>query len=532
MTAASAADIDQPDFAENAGNAGLRDWLAIAGGMVGCFMAILDIQITNSSLAPIEGGMGASVEEGSWISTAYLIAEIVVIPLTGWLGTVFGLRRYLSVNTALFVLFSIGCAQSTSMIDLILFRIGQGFTGGVLIPTGLTVIRRHLPPHQQTIGMALFGMSATFAPAIGPTLGGWLTENFSWHYIFYLNVAPGLLAIALQLYALAPEKMQLRELVEGDWFGIAAMAIGLGATTVILEEGQRHEWFGSPLIQTLTVVAVISLTIFFIIEFTSRHPFINLRLFGQPAVGWSNLLSTVVGAVSYGSLFLIPVYLAEIPRFSTEQIGAVVMWSGLPQLAIFPMMPFLLRTVPPRVMVGIGIALFSLSSFVNADLTHDVGMRELILPQVLRAVAFPFFAVPLFQLAIGGLSLRDTADAASLSNICRNLGGSMGIALLSTVTQSREQVHFAAIAERVTANATATASRIDQLSAAFAQRTGDAAAAPIQAVAQIAGQMHREALVMAYSDAFMTLAILLLLSLPTILLLPKADAENPSAPAH
>jgi DHA2 family multidrug resistance protein len=513
-------------------SATFRDWLAIAGGMVGCFMAILDIQITNSSLAPIEGGMGASVDEGSWISTAYLIAEIVVIPLTGWLGSVFGLRRYLAVNTALFILFSIGCAQSTGMTDLIMFRAGQGFTGGVLIPTGLTVIRRHLPPHQQTIGMALFGMSATFAPAIGPTLGGWLTENFSWHYIFYLNVGPGLLAIALQLYALAPEPMRLGELIEGDWWGIGAMAIGLGAATVILEEGQRHEWFGSPLIQTLTIVAVLSLTVFFIIELTSRRPFINLRLFAKPAVGWSNLLSTVVGAVSYGSLFLIPVYLAEIPRFSTGQIGAVVMWSGLPQLAIFPLMPFLLKTVPPRIMVGIGIALFALSSFVNADLTHDVGVNELIVPQVIRAVAFPFFAVPLFQLAIGGLSLRDTADAASLSNICRNLGGSIGIALLSTVTQSREQVHFAAIAERVTANAGATASRIDQLAAVFAQRTGDAAAAPIQAVARIAGEMHREATVMAYSDAFMTLGILLLLSIPAVFLLPNADPSDELAPGH
>jgi DHA2 family multidrug resistance protein len=265
---------------------------------------------------------------------------------------------------------------------------------------------------------------------------------------------------------------------------------------------------------------------------TSRRPFINLRLFAKPAVGWSNLLSTVVGAVSYGSLFLIPVYLAEIPRFSTGQIGAVVMWSGLPQLAIFPLMPFLLKTVPPRIMVGIGIALFALSSFVNADLTHDVGVNELIVPQVIRAVAFPFFAVPLFQLAIGGLSLRDTADAASLSNICRNLGGSIGIALLSTVTQSREQVHFAAIAERVTANAGATASRIDQLAAVFAQRTGDAATAPIQAVARIAGEMHREATVMAYSDAFMTLGILLLLSIPAVFLLPNADPSDELAPGH
>ena len=513
-------------------NAGLRDWLAIAGGMVGCFMAILDIQITNSSLAPIEGGMGASVDEGSWISTAYLIAEIVVIPLTGWLSSVFGLRRYLAVNTALFVLFSIGCAQSTSMIDLILYRTGQGFTGGVLIPTGLNVIRRHLPPHQQSIGMSLFGVSATFAPAIGPSIGGWLTENFSWHYLFYLNVGPGLLAIALQLYALEKEPMKLRELIDGDWWGIGTMALGLGSMTIVLEEGQRHEWFGSPMISTLAVIAFVSLIFFLIIEFTAEKPFINLRLFGQSRVGWSNLLSTVVGAVSYGSLFLIPVYLAEVPRFSTQQIGSVVMWSGLPQLAIFPLMPFLLNTVRPRTLVGTGIALFALSCFVNAQLTHDVGRNELILPQVIRAVAFPLFAMPLFQLALSGLSLRDSADAASLSNICRNLGGSIGIALLSSITQTREQVHYQAISDRISANAATAAGRIEQMTGVFAAHGGDAATAPIQAVASIAGQMHREAMVMAYSDAFMTLGVLLVLALPSVLILPNIRPQRQMQAAH
>jgi DHA2 family multidrug resistance protein len=514
------------------GEATFRDWLAVASCTIGCFMAILDIQITNASLAPIEGGLGASIDEGSWISTAYLIAEIIVIPLTGWLSHVFGLRRYLMLNTGLFVLFSIGCAMSNSMTELILFRVGQGFTGGALIPTGMSVFSRHLPPHQQPIGIAMFGVSATFAPAIGPSLGGWLTENFSWHYIFYLNIGPGLLAMALQYYALAPERVRLKELAEGDWWGILSMALGLGAVTVVLEEGQRYDWLSSPLITALTVVATISLIVFFIIELTGRHPFINLRLLAHPPIRWSSLLSTVVGTVSFGSMFLIPVYLAQVPRYSTVQIGSVVMWSGIPQLAIFPLIPLMLKTIPPRLMVGTGIVLFATSSFLNADLTHDVGGTELILPQVLRALAFPLFAVPLFQMAITGLSVRDTADAASLSNICRNLGGSVGIALLSTITQSREQVHFAAIAERVTANATKVADRIGEMSAIMLARTGDAATAPMQAVAMIAGEAHREATILAYSDAFTTLGILLVLCLPTVFVLPNTKAAGGPAAVH
>ena len=221
--------------------ASIADWLATIGGILGAFTAILDIQITNSSLANIEGGIGASADQGSWISTAYLMAEIIVIPLTGWLGnSVFGLRRYLSVNTVLFVGFSLACAMSTSLPQLILFRAGQGFTGGVLIPTAITILRTRLPKHQQPIGITIFGLTATFAPAIGPTVGGWLTENLSWHYIFYLNLIPGPLAAALQLYALPKQATKWEEFAKGDWFGVVAMAVGLSSMTFVWRRGSAR----------------------------------------------------------------------------------------------------------------------------------------------------------------------------------------------------------------------------------------------------------------------------------------------------
>ena len=200
--------------------ASARDWLAVAGAILGAFTAILDIQITNSSLADIEGAIGASPEQGSWISTAYLMAEIIVIPLTGWLGSIFGLRRYLSVNTGLFVAFSIACALSTSLPQLILFRAGQGFTGGVLIPTAITIVRTRLPKSQQGAGITLFGLTATLAPALGPTVGGWLTDSFSWHYIFYLNLIPGPIAAIIQLTALPKQAARWAELPKDDWFEI------------------------------------------------------------------------------------------------------------------------------------------------------------------------------------------------------------------------------------------------------------------------------------------------------------------------
>ncbi|MGI4945963.1 MAG: DHA2 family efflux MFS transporter permease subunit, partial [Janthinobacterium lividum] len=240
----------------------LRDWVAFLGGSLGAFMAVLDIQITNSSLADIQGSLGASLDEGSWISTGYLIAEIIVIPLTGWLGLVFGLKRYLMFNTVVFVGFSVLCGLATSLPEMILFRVGQGFTGGVLIPGAFTIMILRIPPSRRSVAGAIFGLTVTFAPAIGPTIGGWLTDTYSWHLIFYINVLPGLLLLAAVGWGLANAPMQLSRLGRGDWFGIAFMAVGLGSLEYMLEEGQRKDWFGDDRIVLAAAVAAVSLTAF------------------------------------------------------------------------------------------------------------------------------------------------------------------------------------------------------------------------------------------------------------------------------
>jgi len=512
--------------------ASLADWLAVAGAIIGAFTAILDIQITNSSLANIEGAIGASAEQGSWISTAYLMAEIVVIPMTGWLGSIFGLRRFLSVNTCLFIVFSIACALSTSLAQLIVFRAGQGFTGGVLIPTAITIIRTRLPKSQQGLGITFFGLTATFAPAIGPTIGGWLTDNFSWHYIFYLNLVPGPIAALLQLISLPKQRVRWAELPRGDWFGITTMAIGLSSLTYVLEEGQLKEWFESGLIRRLTIVAALGITCFLFREFTAANPFINLRVLGNRTVGAACLLMTVLGAVSLGSTYVIPLYCAQIQGYNAEQIGYVVMWSGLPQLILFPAMPFLMKRFDPRILVIIGTLLFASSCFINVNLTHDVGMDQLILPQLLRAAGQPLFSIPLTQLATVGLSPRDTADASALSNMMRNLGGSVGIAMLSTVIQRREQFHYSVLAEAMTQNATRTQERIAMLMAGLRSGIADPAMAKAQALMSLAAQVRREAYVSAYSDAFWIVGVGLIISLSAILLLKRPRRTAAPVEAH
>ena len=512
--------------------ASLADWCATIGGILGAFTAILDIQITNSSLANIEGGIGASADQGSWISTAYLMAEIIVIPLTGWLGnSVFGLRRYLSVNTVLFVGFSVACALSTSLPQLILFRAGQGFTGGVLIPTAITILRTRLPKHQQPIGITIFGLTATFAPAIGPTIGGWLTENLSWHYIFYLNLIPGAIAAALQLTALPKQATRWEELAKGDWFGVVAMAIGLSSLTFVLEEGQRKEWFESDIIRVAGAAAIAGIVMFIVRELTARHPFINLRVLRNRTIGASTTLMVVVGAVSLGSTYIIPLYCAQIQGYDAQQIGWVVMWSGIPQLFVFPLMPVLMRRVDPRLLVFTGTLLFAASCFINVNLTHDVGMDQLILPQLLRAAGQPLFSIPLSQLSTAGLPPRDTADASALSNMMRNLGGSIGIASLSTIIERREHMHFSVLAEAMTQNATRTQERLHAMIAGLSS-TLDPALARTRALATLAAQVRREATVIAYADAFWLVGVGLIISLAAILLLKRPTRVAAPVEAH
>src|SRR5271166_193782 len=519
--------MDSPEQKASAG-----DWLAVFGAILGAFTAILDIQITNSSLANIEGAVGASGEQGSWISTAYLMAEIIVIPLTGWLGSIFGLRRYLSVNTTLFVGFSIACALSTSLTQLIVFRAGQGFTGGVLLPTAVTIVRTRLPKSQQGSGITLFGLTATLAPALGPTVGGWLTDSFSWHYIFYLNLIPGPIAAIIQLTTLPKQAARWAELPKGDWFGIAAMAIGLSSMTFVLEEGQRKEWFESQLIARLSILAALGVSCFVLRELTAARPFINLRVLGNRTIGASCVLMTVLGAVSLGSTYVIPLYCAQIQGYNAEQIGYVVMWSGLPQLVLFPAMPFLMKKFDPRILVATGTLLFALSCFINVNLTHDVGMDQLVLPQLLRAAGQPLFGIPLSQLATANLAPRDTADASALSNMMRNLGGSVGIALLSTVVERREQFHFSILAEAMTQNAARTQERIAMLMAGARNAVADPVIAKAQALMAIAAQVRREAYVSAYSDAFWAVGVGLVISLAAIALLRKPEQPQGPIEAH
>lgn len=487
----------------------VRRWIALWGAMLGAFMAVLDIQITNSSLPDILGSLGATLDEGSWISTSYLVAEIIVIPLTAWLADVFGTRRYLLVNTLLFLGFSIACAFAWNLGSMIAFRLLQGFTGGVLIPMAFTLVLKLLPPAERPFGYGLFGMTATFAPAIGPTIGGWLTDNYGWPSIFYLNLIPGALMLAAIGWGLPEEKPSLALLRRGDWWGIGTMAVGLGSLIVFLEEGNRNDWFNSREITMLGLAAAIFLTTCVIIELKGREPFINLRLLGRRNFGFGAIVSMAFGFAMYGATFLLPMYLAQVKGYNSEQIGWTIMWSGAPQLIMMPVAAMLLKKFDARLLLTIGLGFFGASCFINAEMTNLTAYDQLKFAQLVRAIGMPLTIVPLTALATGGIEHEQSGSASALFNMLRNLGGSIGIALLATQLDWREKLHSLRLGESVSAFSSATQDRLDGLTQHFLSLGADSVTAGKQALAALAGTVRREAYVMAYGDCFLVIGVVM-----------------------
>jgi DHA2 family multidrug resistance protein len=504
----------------------LSTWVMIFGVMLGAFMAILDIQITNSSLKEIQGALGATLEEGSWISTSYLVAEIIVIPLTGWLTQVFTLRNYLFVNTCLFLLFSVLCALAWDLPAMIVFRACQGFTGGVLIPLAFTALLVYLPASQRAKGMALFTLTATFAPSIGPTIGGWLTDNLGWQYIFYLNLLPGLFVLLSSWFNIKREPMRLEMLKTGDWFGIICMAIGLGCLDVVLEEGNRKDWFGSALIVRLTIIGVLFLSLFLIRQLTAQKPLLNLRLLKRRNFGMGAMINITLGLGLYGSVYILPLYLAQIQNFSALQIGEVIMWLGVPQLFIIPFTPLLLKYFDPRWLVALGTALFSASCFMNATLIADTPVEHLHVTQIIRALGQPLIFAPLTTLISMDIPGEDSGSGSSLFNMMRNLGGSIGIAALSTLLTNREQLHSVRIGESVSLASLATQERLEQLSQAFIAKGLDPYTAQQFALKAIDNIVRRESFVMAFNDCFLFMGFALLASAFALFFMRRPSGET------
>jgi MFS transporter, DHA2 family, multidrug resistance protein len=510
--------------------ASVTTWIAVLAAMIGSFMAILNIQITNASLLNIEGGIGTGVDNGSWISTSYLIGEIVVIPLTDYLSRVFSFRRYMLASAALFALFSVACAFTHDLPSMIAMRGLQGFAGGVLIPMAFTLVLTKLPKPQQPIGLAVFALSVTFAPAIGPTIGGYLTENYGWQTIFFVNVLPTAVMLSALYLTLERTPMQLKLLKEGDWAGIATMAIGLSALQTVLEEGNKDDWFSSPFILRLAAVAVVSLSLFIWIELTIEKPLIRLRLLARRNFGFGTIAMTMLGFALFGSVYILPAYLGQAQGYNAEQIGKVLAWTGLPQLLLIPLVPKLMQRFDTRYIAFTGLMIFAYSCFMNTAMSLDYAGDQLWIPNIVRAIGQAMVLTPLTSVTTGDIAPQDAAAASGISNMLRNLGGAIGTAVLATVITKREQFHSNIIGQSVTLGREEVRNRIAQMTDFFmAHGVPDPAAAHQQAIVALGNTVKRQALVMGFSDTFAVIAGVLVLAAVAVLLTKRTKASGAAA---
>jgi MFS transporter, DHA2 family, multidrug resistance protein len=493
-----------------------RTWIAVAAAILGVFMSILDIQITNASLKEIFGSLSATQDEGSWMSTAYLAAEVTVIPLTTFFMTVFGLRNYMLANSVLFVIFSTLCGFAWNLESMIVFRMLQGLAGGGLIPMAMTLLLTRLPAEKRTTGLAWMMLSTTLAPAFGPTIGGILTGLYGWPSIFFINWVPGILMVLGLSYGLDRGVRKPEILRHADWLAIATMGTGLVSLIIFLEEGNTRDWFDSQFVQFFFVSAVVNLSIWIFLMLSRKNPFVNLGLFGRRNFGVSSVVGATTGMALYGSTFLLPLFLAQIAGYNSRQIGLVIMWMGLPQLVMMPIAAKFSKVYDNRIICSLGLLLFAMSSFMNTGMTADTMHDQLLASQILRGLGQPMIVLTLSNFATVRMEMHNMSSASSLFNMSRILGGAVGTAILATLLTLREKYHSVRLGESVSAFSDGVLSRIDLLSSVLSRDDADAAGTGSQALAAISNIVRRESFVMAYNDCFFVLSVVLVASVAVL----------------
>ncbi|MGE0604126.1 MAG: DHA2 family efflux MFS transporter permease subunit [Xanthobacteraceae bacterium] len=506
-----------------------RKLIAFFALVFGMFMAILDIQIVSSSLSEIQAGLSAAPDEISWVQTSYLIAEVVMIPLSGFLARALSTRILFTLSALGFTLASVLCATSTTIGEMIVYRAIQGFVGGGMIPTAFAAAYTIFPRRMMAPIMAVVGLTVTLAPTIGPTVGGYLTSAFSWHWLFLINVVPGIAATVLAWTLVDFDEPEFDLLKRFDVWGLVAMAICLGSLQYFLEEGTRDDWFDSGLITFLFSLTVIFGVIFFWRTLTQPVPVVDLSAFKNRNFAVGCTLTFIIGIGLYGLTYLYPLFLARVRGYNSLQIGETVFVTGALMFISAPLIGTLSRKYDPRIFIALGLVGFVVSTFELTPITSQWAFSELFFPQALRGMALMFCMVPINMLALGTLSPLQVKNASGLFNLMRNLGGAVGLAIINTVLTTRTDVHMFQLKERITWGRPIAEETLQGMTQAFSSALGsDAQQAALK---KILGLVQREAMVLAFSDIFLMLSVFFLIAIFFVPLLerPRMDA---SAAAH
>jgi MFS transporter, DHA2 family, multidrug resistance protein len=505
-------------------------WIVAISVMLATFMEVLDTTVVNVSLPHIAGNLSASIDEATWTLTSYLVANAIILPMTGWLARTFGRKRLLMTAIVGFAGASFLCGLAINLPMLIVFRILQGATGGVLQPVSQAVMLEAFPPAERGKAMAFWGLGIVVAPMLGPVLGGWLTDNYSWRWIFYINLPIGIASLIMtRLFIFDPPYMR-RTSTRVDTWGIGVLALGIGALQVVLDKGQEEDWFGSHKIVALSIVAVGGVAAFVIRELMTGDPVVNLRVFRERTYAAGTALMTLLGFVLYGSMVALPIFLQTLLGYPSAQAGITMAPRGLGSFIGMPLVGVVIGKVDPRKMLGVGLVGASLSLIALSHLNLNAGFWDLFFPQVFQGLFMAMLFVPLTTITMDAIRPEEMGNATSLFNLMRNIGGSVGIAVATTMISRTSQTFQNTLGSHVNPYNMPAQMTMEQLRQYFISRGSDPVTAGREAMAAINGMVQQQAALLSYLNEFKFFGVVFLVMLPLILVMKRpARVKGPVA---
>ncbi len=510
----------------------VNPWIIAMAVMFATFMEVLDTTVVNVSLPHIAGSLSTSVDEAAWALTSYLVANAIVLPITGWLANYFGRKRLLMAAVTGFTAASLLCGVAPSLATLVFFRVIQGATGGALQPISQAVMLEAFPPRDRGKAMAFWGLGIVVAPMLGPVLGGWITDSYSWRWVFYINLPVGITSLLMtQLFIFDPPYIR-RPTTGIDFWGIGFLALGIGALQIVLDRGQEKDWFSSRWITNLAVVAGVGLLLFLIRELRARHPVVHLRVFKVRTYSTGVFLMTVLGFGLYGSLVLLPILLQTLMGYTALQAGVAMFPRGLGSFLAMPIVGLIMSRLDPRKLLAFGLSGAALSLLQLSWLNLHAGYWDIFWPQFLQGVALSLLFVPLTTLTMDPIAKEEMGNATSIFNLMRNIGGSMGIAIGTTLLARDTQRFINVLGTHVSSYSPTTQTMQGQLQTLFMERGADATTALQQANAALFNMVQRQASVLAFLRTFQTLGIIFLVVLPLLFLIKRPTHRASGIPAH
>ncbi len=500
----------------------MNKWIVALTVMLPTLIEIIYTSVVNVSLDHIRGSLSAGIDESTWSITSYLVSNAIIIPMTGWLSRLFGRKKYLVMSILLFTISSFLCGAAWSLQSLVLFRILQGIGGGALQPLSQSILLETFPPRQHGIAMAVFGIGIMFGPIIGPLLGGWITDNWSWHWIFFINVPIGIISIVLTLLVIKDPPYMQKMKMKIDYWGLAFLALGLGCLQVVLDKGQQENWFSSNFILWLSIISTVSIIAFIIVELNSEHPVVNLRVFKMKTFSLGNIIMFMGFFNLFASIVLLPIYLQTLMGYTSFLAGFVLGPGGLATLIALPVAGALVNKVNPKFLLIFGIIVNAYATYLMSNFNLQADFYTVIWPRIVLGIGMGFFFIPLTTVTMSVIKREDMANATGIYNLIRNLGGSFGVAFVTTVLSRRAQFHQNHLVEHLTPFDT-TYHLYTEKASQFLQYKGfENISSEYGGLGIIYKELLRQASMLSFNDAFYLVSILMISILPLVFFMKRA----------